>query len=579
MPLSPVDASQRPDYWWAFGHSWLENQLGTRNQTGRPDGAFRAANDIEFQNWKNCAVTGSRLIQQGAAQGGYARFFQLVRKVGFGAPYVSQDGGLILGWGINDLGKSGSGATYLSAYKDALRAVVSRWRAGSIRENTDATISYGAGFTLASSSREWTSGNDYRTATTTTSATFTITIPSDFTGTPLVICYNGIVNGGTVTYSGTAGITGTFSTSAIIPSAELSHCPRIHRIKTLTAANAGQTIIGTVTALDASGSVDFDCYWIEAENPGPVIIGDIAKMNSLGYSGFTVLSGNSVATNDGLVDTWNAGIYAVRDEFDSMVQMAYWDQAIGKDASKLWSIDGVHPNEKGSGVLADAMLAAQRRLRPAAQTVTNPPTGTTAFMNSASPREGSLVRHMVAGANTWYGPDYRTYGTTLAAVAGGQYAIPIQVTIPNARISMLGIEAMNAVAGTAIRWGIYDDPGREGYPFSLMAEATSAGALTIPTAIGVVTSPAPNAAGSIDKPLDPGIFWLVVKFTTAGVTHNFRSIFGPNQIMPNVATTGAGGTSPMGWFLSGQGTGALPGRYPTGAAYADPVPMVSFRVT
>jgi hypothetical protein len=586
MPVTRLQSSQKPDFWWAFGHSWLENQLGSRNQTGRPDGMFRAANDIEFNNWRNFAVTGSRIIQQGVAQGGYSRLFQSVPKVSFGAPYVSQDGGLILCWGINDMGKSGPGVTYMNAFIDALRSCVVRWRAGSLRENTDASIAWGAGFGLSSGSDEWTSGSSYRTATTTTSATFTITIPADYTGTPISIVYNGIVNGGTVTYSGTAGVTGTFSTSAIIPAGEVSHCPRTHRIKTLTAANAGQTIIGTVTQMDASGSVDFDCYIIEAENSPPVILCDIARFNTLGYSGFPQLSGNTVAVNDASVQTWNTAIYNLAAEFDPMVQVAYFDAAINKDASKLWSVDGVHPNEKGSAVLADALLDAQRRFRPSATTVTSPPTGITASINPPSPREGALVRHHVTGLNRWYTAEFfGGYGTAYTPVAGDMWAIPVQVTVSNARVSMFGVDQVAAGTATGtIRWGLYDDPGGTGYPFSLMHELTaSSGAFTLTLATGIKTSPAPTASGSIDKPLDPGLFWLCLKIITAGTGITLRTLLGPNLIVSPVNhSTGAAlsaTTYGMGYKLTGQGTTVLPGRYPTTATQSDACPMVSFRLT
>ena len=579
MPISNQVRLQKPDTWAAFGHSYIEANTGTRSQAGRSDAAFRNALDIEFNNWKNCAVTGSMLMKEGVAQGGYARMFQLVNKVAFGAPYVSMDGGALLCWGINDLGKGGPGADYLSAFKDALRAVISRWRAGSLREDSNvAGLSFGAGFVAGLNTNEWSSGSTIRTATTTTNATFTITVPTDYTGTPIAICYNGIVNGGTVTYSGTAGVTGTFSTSNVIPAAQISHCPRIHRIKTLTAANAGQTIIGTVTALAAGGSVDFDCWWIEAENPAPVIVCDIPRLLAQGYSSFPAISANSEAVNDGHVNTWNAGIQDVINEFDGMVQRVYMDAALDKDNSMLWVSDGVHPTEKGAGAFGDAMEDAVRRLVPVSTTTTNPPKGVTSYLNPPNFREGSLVRHHFAGSNRWYAPDYRAYGANITAVAGNMYAIPLQFTIPNAKINMLGIEAMNAVAGTAIRWGLYDDPWRDGYPFSLMQELTATAALTVPTATGVVTSPAPAAAGSINRPIDPGIIWLVMKFTTVGAAHTFRSIAGPNLIMPNVAANGAGGSSPMAWFHTGQGTGVLPGRFPLGGNYVDPAPLVSFRL-
>lgn len=585
MPLTTIARDQRPSYWWAFGHSYLENQLGTRDQTGRADAMFRTANDIEHHNWRNFAVTGSRLMQQGAAVGGYARMFQAVNKVAFGWPYVPLNGGAVLCWGINDIGLSGPGATYLAAFQDALRSVIGRWRAAVIYEDSNAIFSWGAGFVSTGGSSEWTSGTSYRTATALTNANFTITLPADYTGTPVSIVYNGIVNGGVITYTGTAGVTGTFNTNNIIPVGELSHAPRTHRITTLTASNAGQTIIGTVSSLTGGGNVDVDCFMIEAESPNPVIVMDIPRLPATGYTTYGAINANSEATNDGHVNTWNAGIATVVGEFDSMVQIAYGDMLLNKNSAFFW-LDGVHTNEKGSALLADAMMDAQRRLQPKAATATNAPFGTTAFLNPASPVESALARLHQTGANTWYSPEFRAHNgaTGTPFSVGEMWAIPFQITIPNARLTMFSIDQIAAGTVTgALRWGLYDDPGRTGYPFSLMMEGTSAGAFTTSLAAGVKTSPAPNTAGYIDKPLDPGVYWMVVKFTVAGTGQTFATYMGPNFLMQNVASTAGGrfasGTGgPMGYKLTGQGTTALPGRFPTGATPADSAPFLSFRL-
>jgi hypothetical protein len=579
MPIYPKPNLQIPGYWNAFGHSYLENQLGTADQTGRPDGIFRDITDVEFNNWRNYAVTGSVLMVQGVSQGGYARMLQAVPGVVRGAPYVSNGGGAILGWGINDMGKQGTGSTFQNAFIDSLRTMISRWRAATVRENTDASISYGAGFTLASNSEEWTSGTSYRTATSTTNANFTITLPSDYDGSPVVLCFNGITNGGSGTFSGTAGVTGTFNTSNIIPASAVSHAPRIKRITNLTAANAGQTIVFTVNSIDASGSVDFDCWWIEAKNPPPVIIMDIVRLNALGYSGFAQMSGNTESTNDGHVNTWNAAIYSLVNEFDSMVQIAYCDAAINKDASLLWSVDGVHPNEHGSAKLADAIYQAVKRLQPPGNL------GPAAYINSPAPRAGQVIRLHRTGINAWYTADVRGIGgTAYTGVAGDVWALPVQITNARARINMFAIEVTTASATTAatIRWGLYDDPGQSGYPFSLMHELTSAGAFSVGTTTGVKTSPA-SGTGSIDKPLDPGVFWLVFKVITIGsAAAAYRTLQGPNLLMPNLSTTGAplsATTMPVAYKLTGQGTTALPSKFPSGAALSDNCPYIGFRLT
>lgn len=575
MTRFPGPQIQRPGFWRAFGHSYIENQLGTADQTGRPDGVFRDIMSVLFNEWQNWAVTGSRVIQQGVSQGGYARVFQAVPGAIRGAPYVSNGGASLICWGINDLGKSGTGATYLSAYIDAMRAVISRLRMSSIKENTDASIAYGAGFTLASNSAEFTSGTSYRTATATTNANFTITLPSDYDGSTVVLCFIGIVNGGQGTFSGTAGVTGNFSTSNIIPAGEVSHAPRIKRITNLTSANAGQTIIFTVTAVDATGSVDFDCWWIEAGSPPPVVVMDIVRLNALGYSGYTT------TPTDAIVATWNAALYALVSEFDSMVQIAYCDAAINKDANLLWSVDGVHPNEFGSAALADAMVDAVNRLDV-------PNLGkfsTAAYINSPSPRGGQVIR--IHRSATWYTAEYGDVaGTGIPLVVGDMYAFPLQVTNPRLRIQQFAVEVSTAAltTGGSIRWGLYDDPAQTGYPFGLMHELTSAGAFALGLTTGVKTSPTTPTAGFIDKPVDAGVFWLVIKPTVlgtgTGAPGTLRALSGKNLLMPNTTTTGlplTGILGYMGWLITGQGTGALPSTFPTGAALTSTVPYVGFK--
>lgn len=577
MANFPQPAANRPGFWRAFGHSYLENQLGTADQTGRPDGIFRDLMSILFNEWQNWAVTGSRVMMQGVSQGGYARMLQAIPGTVRTAPYVSNGGATLLCWGINDIGLSGGTAAYLSAYIDAMRTCISRARMSTIREDTHASVSYGAGFTNVAASSEWTSGTSYRTATATTNATITITLPSDYDGSPVVLCFNGIQNGGTGTFSGTAGVTGTFSTSNIIPSGAVSHCPRIKRITNLTSANAGQTIIFTATSFDASGTIDFDCWWIEAANPPPVIVCDIAKLTSTGYAGYAGISGNSVATNDGIVDTWNDALYRLCSEFDTMVQVAYVDDAINKDPNLLWSADGVHPVEYGSAAIASVLRDAADRLEPPA----NPKYSTVAYTNSPSPRGGQLLR--IHRSGTWYTAEYDDIGTAYTLVSGEMWAIPFQVTNPRMRINQFACEVTTAMATTAgtIRWGLYDDPGQSGYPFSLMHELTAAGAFSLGTTTGVKTSPTSPTTGFIDKPIDAGVFWLVGKVTAIGSpTGVLRTLAGKNLLMPNTTQTGlplTTNTGYMGWKLTGQGTGALPSSFPTGAALTDSLPYIGFK--
>lgn len=568
MPITPRQVLQVPDYWNVFGHSYFNFTVGTLYQTGRADSILRASLDIEHNNWRNYAATGAMLTQEGRQHGGYARVLQEVTKSTRTAPYAADGGAAVFCYGINDMGNKGVTTQLRTAFQQAYRTVISRWRASAVYEDSynngtsPGQISYGAGFTQTSSTQDFTSGTSIRRATSTTNATITITLPSDYTGQTVVVCFVGSAGafGGTVTFSGTAGVTGTLSTSDIMPSG--THCPVVRRITNLTSANAGQTIIMTATAIDASGAVEFDCWWLEADNPPPVIVCNIARLTTTGYASYP----QTVTDSD--VATWNTAISDVVAEFDSMVQIADLDSALNKDATRI-STDGVHPNEYGAAFIADALLTATRRLTPKGTY------GNAGQLNTSAPRFGQVLRPRIAGF--WYTADSVGAGSNYTAVAGDMFAIPIQITGARERWIRLAVEAIASVTGTAVRWGIYDDIGYSGYPMCLVTEATSAGAFTITSGAGVKMNPS-SGTGSINQPLDPGLYWIVLKYTTIGASHTFRTLKGPSLLVPNLSTVGQMNITPSGWKLTGQGTGAFPTTFPTGAALSDNCPYVGVQL-
>src|SRR5208282_5264362 len=84
------------------------------------------------------------------------------------------------------------------------------------------------------------SSNGYVYYGSTVGNSITITLPSDYNGEPVVtgfIC-NGGATGGTVTYTGTAGVTGTTYTGNVMLAASLNVAYLCRRITGLTAANA-----------------------------------------------------------------------------------------------------------------------------------------------------------------------------------------------------------------------------------------------------------------------------------------------------------------------------------------------------
>lgn len=565
-----------PDSWRVFAHSWFQFQTGpSGDQTGRVDALFRSAMDIEFNNWRNYAVSGARICSPNRHIGGWNRVVNNIYPPSpRTTPYAPDGGGTVLCWGINDLGIYGGQLTNVrQSIADAYRAVISRCRASTVLEDSNAAFAYGAGWTSAASGADLASGATplggtatTRQCTTTTSATITFTIPSDYKGEVIAFAFlkRPDTSGGTVTFSGSAGVTGTFYTANGLPSAFLEHAYTVKRVTGLTSANAGQTIIMTTTQVDASGALFFDCAWLESLTPPPVLIINIAKLTAAGYGNalYTAWTGTE-SSKDGDVDNTNGLVRSVVAEFDGMVQIADADAAIAKDATK--TSDGIHPTELGAGPIVDELVKARNRLTPPGTAY-----GETLSFNPPSPRTAAQRRPRIVGY--WHAPDDLNTYTTYTPTVGHMFALPFQITESREAYSQMSIEVSTAgsTAGT-IRLGVYDDVSWSGYPQQLMSglEPTSGGALSTTASTGIKTSS--FAFGWV---ADPGLYWLVVKIETIGTSQVFRGLSGQSMFLPTRPTGGTGTALNAGWQLTGQATGALAGSFPTGAALAATVPLV-----
>jgi len=252
-----------------------------------------------------------------------------------------------------------------------MRTVISRWRMAVIYENDfqiGTRTSYGAGFGSVAAVG-YTSNDTAHWCTSTTNANFTLTLPSDYNGEVVSVCLVGAggVAGGVVTWGGTAGMSGTTSTSNILPSSAVSHCPVVKRfvngggVSLLTSANAGQTITGTVNTLDAGGAVMLDFWGLESKYPAPVIVCNAARLPAAGYTtNYPSWTGTEASRDQDVLDL-NSNLSSLVAEFDGMVQIADMDSVISKDSTLLAS-DSLHPNEYGAAAIVDAIQTARKRL-------------------------------------------------------------------------------------------------------------------------------------------------------------------------------------------------------------------------
>lgn len=537
-----------PKFWNFFGHSYYNDTLGLHFGTARADEIFRAAMTVDYGQWINRALAGSRLIIEGRAQSGWARVMQEHNPPQRVAPYINDLGAVFLGWGINDLGMT-TGPTHAeirTMYENALRACISRARI-SVMYNDDFSVgtrtSYGAGFTSTTGAQDYASGGTVRTATSTTNATITMTLPADYDGEPVCIQFIAQnATSGTITFSGTAGVTGTLATG-IVPSTLSNRCPVVKRITNLTSANAGQTIIATVTAITAS--VRFDGWWLESKFPPPVIVANCGRLLTAGYSGYANSFGDTEVAN------LNTSISTVVSEFDSLVQIADIDSALAKSAIYI-SPDGSHPNEKGAARIAQSIIDAVNKLTP---TQRDMPTLT---FNGSAPRAAAFRKSRASGQ--YYGPDTVAVGTetTRSPSAGDLFTVPFIVTEGRERYDTVATRLTTAgsAAGT-IRWGIYDDPDWIGWPQNLITEFSSAGAFTVTTSTGM-------KAFSISLSLEPGLYWLAIKHTTNGTGQVFGALNGPDLygIVPQLSAVDLSNlTTPIGYVQGGLGSSALPTRW------------------
>lgn len=583
MPVIPQQQLQVPDFWNVFGHSYMQYAFGTYYQTGRADALFFAAMDTEPFNKRNWAVNGSRACIEGASTGGFRRFFNGSKKPQRGGPYVADGGAALFCWGINDLGLVGFTTQIKDAWQHAMRTMISRWRAAVIYENdfqVGTRTSYGAGFG-AIAATGYTSNDTAHWCTSTTNANFTLTLPSDYNGETVAVCFVGAggVSGGIVTWGGTTGVSGTTSTSNILPGSAVSHCPVTKRFTGLTSANAGQTITGTVNTLDGGGAVMLDYWALEAKNPPPIIVCNTARLTATGYtSNYASWTGTEASRDQDVVDL-NSRLTTLVAEFDSMVQIADVDSIINKDATLLFS-DGLHPNEFGSAAIVDAIQDARKRLRP-----TNP--YQTRNFNVPSPRASAVRKPRRSGS--WHTTSYSAIGTEMTVTAtsptGTCWALPMIVTEATEFWNRLAIKT-GATGGSAstIRWGIYDDVAWSGYPGEIVSEPTAAsGPLSTGTVANTLIMSPTAGNGSFQTVMDPGLYWLCLLTVTAGATQTWVTLNGDgNGVgLPNLDASGNPTTAanmPNAWKATGVATSAMPTSFPSGAALAGAPPYIGVQI-
>jgi hypothetical protein len=587
-----------PDFWQIHGHSWFQFQTGpSGDQTGRVDALTRAAFDIEYMGWRNRAFTGARAMANGRQMGGWTRAMQPRGIPGRAAPYANDGGATILCWAWNDAATYGlQNAATRQSLVDCHRSVISRCRASSVWETTNAARWAFTNWTLTQPGLDTSTNNTLRQVTVTTTNNATLTLPTDYDGGVVAVGFllRPGATGVTLTITGTAATAAGFSGTTFYTggggqgTSEYGYT--VKRFTTMTAANAGQTIIFTCTGLDASAPIGFlDSAWIESKTPPPVIVCNLHKsiINGANYGYYGAFnntwSGTSTRTEaqmDADVDTYNGQLATmVATDFDGMVQIADVDQALNPGGVKgiaNKTSDGIHPNEFGAGPIVDAIVAAKDRMTPPAGAW-----GTTLSFNGPAPRAGVVQRpHPLA--YPYNGPD--VMGRTDAAgvvpgAAGDLWAFPYVITGARETYSAFSIEVTTVGTVTSTwRFAVYDDVDQIGYPQILMpgSDPTTSAAFSP----GIVST-GMRDSGSFNLGAgfvaDPGFYWLVCKIDTLGTSQQIRTVAGQTLMVPSRIAAGTPVLA-TGYKLTGQGTGALPSAFPLAAVpTAGPAPALSFK--
>jgi hypothetical protein len=633
VPLIPAPPFPVSYFWSFYGHSYYQGNFGTHGPAGRADSIMRSLFGLApIAETKNHAMVGARATWNGNSQGGWTRLIQNEKGnlVNPGYPDICYDGAFFLGWGINDLGNAGNTAQHNTAYQHALRTCISRCRAARVWDDGNAAFTYGTagtGFAVQNFQWETSSGDSYHSATVTTTATISWTVPADYHGGPIVFCFlskPGVL-GATFTFGGTAGITGTVSTSNILPAASgAGRIPVVRRITTLTAANAGQTITIAATAIDGGGSADFLGAWIESPYPPPVLVANTPKLQALGYANYTFtyassLTGTAVASTPATITLASGTTLGLPTAGSVTCPSAGGTVTIswtGGPGTTLNTLTGV-THAGGSGNYSSSTL-----------TYAGPTDADVIAFNAVLP---SLVAEFdamvqIVDLDTAIGDDPVSLGTDglhpselgAARIADAfrvaaqrlnttsAYGQASQMNVPNKALVPLYLPKLSggwytspgcSIPGTAytpvaqdmfaipftctsqgevwIKWSMETLGGTVGATVFMgiyddrstsglpkhIYSAPCATAITLPTGAAVYNSPAAPTNGGLILGPDPGLYWLVVLFVTTGTGVTIRTVKGPSLIMPNLASTGGAATTVCGWKAAAAGT-VLPASWP-----------------
>lgn len=329
------------------------------------------------------------------------------------APYQPTHQAAVVQASINNLNLAAVIADMTIVTRSLQRTIHRLRAAGSYEARTGAMWAFGGSWSNIDG--DTNSGTGIKRATANAS-TWTLTVPSDFPGGVLrVYGYKATGFGAieTITVDGAAHGSLDNRDATATSGSEPWEYP-------ITLAAGTHTIVGTISSLATVESLNGADF--ESTDPPIVVVLNTAKTRNYPGGAHTIVDADVTASNAAvaamLTATWPG---------DSRIALVDIDTLLGKNDAYLNS-DGIHPNDAGAALIANAITSAIVAATPAATTMLS--------KAQVPPLDAPLVRRVREPTN-----DARSGVATLVA---GVATVTSRVVTASSRIH-LGVQSLGTV--------------------------------------------------------------------------------------------------------------------------------------
>lgn len=290
----------------------------------------------------------------GVGDGGYPLVLQDGFTAGSAEPYLPDRATGLLFFGLNDLAVLGE---RLRPYEEALRAMISRYRAARVYEaEDDESFSFAPGWRAVSGASACNSGSGYRE--TTSSAAATIAVPDDYDGTPIAVGFIVPPASQAVARVTVGPVPGRQAAEVGVDLSAARVCSEGRSnavVKRLTDLTPGRHTIELEVEVTA-GSARLDYWQVEAGRPPLVLV--LEHFRLMTYDAYLEWPAHPLADQD-VLEALNPSTRAVAGEFGPSVLCVETDSALGKDypLAARGAVPGAYPDESGYRRLADHVSA------------------------------------------------------------------------------------------------------------------------------------------------------------------------------------------------------------------------------